>query len=65
MSKASPSCTRRWTRSCEAFTPGLGSKPVVDYIKSLGVTTVELLPIHTFIDDDYLLEKKLEELLGL
>ena len=33
------------------FYAGLGSKPVVDYIKSLGVTTVELLPVHTFIDD--------------
>ena len=47
------------------FYAGLGSKPVVDYIKSLGVTTVELMPIHTFIDDDYLLEKRPEKLLGL
>lgn len=35
---------------------GLGLKPVVDYIKSLGVTSVELLPIHTFINDSHLLE---------
>lgn len=27
------------------------------YIKSPGVTSVELLPIHSFINDDYLLEK--------
>ena len=46
------------------FYAGLGSKPVVDYIKSLGVTTVELMPIHTFIDDDYLLEKKLKNYWG-
>jgi glycogen operon protein len=38
---------------------GMGEKAVVDYIKSLGVTTVELLPIHTFINDSNLLEKKL------
>ena len=28
---------------------GLGHKSVVDYIKSLGVTSVELLPIHSFV----------------
>ena len=38
---------------------GLGHKDVVDYIKSLGVTSVELLPIHTFIDDSQLEEKGL------
>src|SRR6476620_6110710 len=46
------------------FYAGLGSKPVVDYIKSLGVTTVELMPIHTFVDDDYLLEKGLKNYWG-
>jgi isoamylase len=35
---------------------GLGTKQVVDYVKSLGVTTIELLPIHTFINDSHLLE---------
>lgn len=43
---------------------GLGSKPVVDYIKSLGVSSVELLPIHTFLDDSYLLEKNLRNYWG-
>jgi isoamylase len=38
---------------------GLGQKPVVDYIKSLGVTSIELLPIHSFVDDSQLLEKGL------
>ena len=46
------------------FYAGLGSKPVVDYIKSLGVTTVELMPVHTFIDDSYLLEKGLNNYWG-
>lgn len=36
---------------------GLAEPPVVDYIKSLGVTAVELLPIHTFVNDSNLLEK--------
>jgi isoamylase len=36
---------------------GLGQKEVVDYIRSLGVTSVELLPIHAFVNDSHLLEK--------
>jgi glycogen operon protein len=43
---------------------GLGTKAVVDYIKSLGVTSVELLPIHTFVDDDHLLERGLSNYWG-
>ncbi|MFZ1885464.1 MAG: alpha-amylase family glycosyl hydrolase, partial [Rhodoplanes sp.] len=38
---------------------GLGHPSVVDYLRRLGVTAVELLPIHTFVDDPYLLEKGL------
>ena len=38
---------------------GFSQKPVVDYIKSLGVTSIEFLPIHTFVDDSFLLEKGL------
>ncbi|MBV8852155.1 MAG: glycogen debranching protein GlgX [Sinobacteraceae bacterium] len=37
---------------------------VIAYIKSLGVTTVELLPVHTFINDSYLLEKGLTNYWG-
>ncbi len=43
---------------------GLGAHEVIDYIKSLGVTTVELLPIHTFINDSHLLERKLTNYWG-
>ena len=43
---------------------GFGAKEVVDYVKSLGVTTVELLPIHTFLNDNHLLEKKLTNYWG-
>jgi glycogen operon protein len=38
---------------------GMGDKHVIDYIKTLGVTTVELLPVHAFVNDSYLLDKKL------
>jgi glycogen operon protein len=43
---------------------GLGTKAVIDYIRGLGVTSVELLPIHTFIDDNHLLEKGLNNYWG-
>ena len=46
------------------FYAGFAAKPVIDYIKSLGVTTVELLPVHTFIDDSHLLEKGLRNYWG-
>jgi isoamylase len=43
---------------------GLAVKEVVDHIRSLGVTSVELLPIHTFINDDFLLNKGLTNFWG-
>ena len=43
---------------------GLASDPVINYIKDLGVTSVELLPIHAIIDDSYLLEKGLDNYWG-
>jgi isoamylase len=43
---------------------GLAVKEVVSYIKSLGVTTVELLPVHTFINDQFLLDKGLTNYWG-
>jgi isoamylase len=43
---------------------GLARKEVVDYIRSLGVTAVELLPIHTFVNDGFLLDKNLTNYWG-
>jgi len=43
---------------------GLAHKDITAYIKALGVTTVELLPIHTFVNDDFLLQKKLTNYWG-
>jgi isoamylase len=43
---------------------GLATEEVISYIKSLGVTSVELLPIHTFVNDDYLLQKGLTNYWG-
>ena len=46
------------------LSPGSAPKEVIDYIKSLGVTSVELLPIHTFINDSHLLDKGLTNYWG-
>jgi glycogen operon protein len=38
---------------------GLTDPAVLDHIRRLGVTAVELLPVHGFVDDSYLLDKGL------
>jgi isoamylase len=43
---------------------GLGQKEVIDYIRSLGVTSVELLPIHAFVTDSHLEERGLTNYWG-
>jgi glycogen operon protein len=43
---------------------GLASQDVLRYLRSLGVTTVELLPIHTFVNESHLLEKGLTNYWG-
>ena len=43
---------------------GLGQQPVTDYLKRLGVTSIELLPVHTFVNDSYLLDKGLVNFWG-
>jgi glycogen operon protein len=43
---------------------GFGDKAVVDYIRSLGVTSVELMPVHAFADPQYLLDKGLRNFWG-
>ena len=43
---------------------GLANQAVIDHIKSIGVTSVELLPVHTFINDSHLLEKDLTNYWG-
>ena len=43
---------------------GLARKEVVEYIRSLGVTSIELLPIYTFVNDRPLLERGLTNYWG-
>jgi glycogen operon protein len=42
----------------------LATAPVIEYLKRLGVTTVELMPVHTFLDDRYLVERGLRNYWG-
>ena len=43
---------------------GLSAEPMIDYFKSLGVTAVELLPVHHFAVDRHLAEKGLTNYWG-
>ncbi len=43
---------------------GLASAPVVAYLKRLGVTTVELMPVHSFVDERRLVDRGLRNLWG-
>ncbi|AAW73371.1 glycogen debranching enzyme GlgX [Xanthomonas oryzae pv. oryzae] len=42
----------------------LKTDELIDHISSLGVTAVELLPVHAFVDDQYLLENGLRNYWG-
>jgi isoamylase len=43
---------------------GFATKEVTDYLRALGITAVELLPIHTFVDDSLLLDRGLRNYWG-
>jgi glycogen operon protein len=43
---------------------GLASPPILDHLKKLGVTAVELMPVHYFLHDRHLLEKGLKNYWG-
>ena len=43
---------------------GLASKPALQYLKKLGVTAVELMPVHAFLTDKHLNDKGLTNYWG-
>lgn len=43
---------------------GLGQEPVLKYLQELGVTAVELLPVHLHLNDRHLIEKGLTNYWG-
>ncbi len=42
----------------------LGDPGVVDYLRGLGITAIELLPIHAYVQDRHLLQKNLSNYWG-
>jgi len=43
---------------------GLATAPVIDHLLKLGVTAVELMPVHDFVDDRQLIERGLRNYWG-
>jgi len=43
---------------------GMRNKDVLSYIKALGITSIELMPIQAFIDEHHLVRQKLRNLWG-
>jgi len=43
---------------------GLCSEPVIEHLKLLGITAIELLPAHFHVDEQHLLQKKLTNYWG-
>ena len=43
---------------------GLATAPVIEYLTRLGVTSVELMPVHAFVDDRQLVERGLRNYWG-
>jgi glycogen operon protein len=43
---------------------GLATAPVIEHLVDLGVTSVELLPVHAFVDERTLIEKRLRNFWG-
>jgi isoamylase len=43
---------------------GLASAPAIEYLRRLGVTTVELMPVQAFLDDRHLVQKGLRNYWG-
>ncbi len=43
---------------------GFATAPVIDYLRRLGVTTIEFMPVHAFVDDRRLVEQGLRNYWG-
>ena len=49
---------------CRGTYAGLAHDSVIDYFKQLGVTAVELMPVHQFVHDQHLVDKGLRNYWG-
>jgi isoamylase len=57
--KLHPKLPKEWRGTYKGL-----SDDVIGYIRSLGVTSVELLPVHTFVNDSLLLDRRLTNYWG-
>jgi isoamylase len=55
---------RRLPEELRGTFSGLGHADTIEYLQKLGITTVELLPVHAFVDDRRLVERKLRNYWG-
>lgn len=60
-----------FSKLCDALPPeirgtyaALGSPFAIDYFRRLGITTLELLPVHEHVDDQFLVERGLSNYWG-
>ena len=51
-------------QSKRGFFAGLAHSHALDYLRALGITAIELLPIHAFVDDRFLLDRGLRNYWG-
>ena len=63
-SRASRSCTPTCARTCAAPTAASPRRRRSQYLKELGVTAVELLPVHHNADEHFLIDKGLSNYWG-
>ena len=61
---ASRCCTPRCARTCAAPTPGSPPSRRSSYLRDLGVTAVELLPVHHIADESFLVDRGLTNYWG-
>jgi len=43
---------------------GMASEPVISHLRALGITAIELMPVHYFLDDRHLVDKGLRNYWG-
>ena len=63
-SRASPDCTRPFRSICGGRTPGLAYPAVVQHLVDLGVTAVELLPVHHHVSEPFVVGRGLSNYWG-
>ena len=64
MSKVLPPPIRSVPPELRGTYAGLAQPAVIDYLKKLGITAVELMPCHYFIHDKHLVDRGLRNYWG-